>query len=60
VCRRFERMRGGLFGAGWEMTPIPILLALPSSPMAIMVAGVLKSSLSRGKRGKELPSQAYR
>jgi hypothetical protein len=53
-------MRGGLFGAGWEMTPIPILLALPSSPMAIMVAGVLKSSLSRGKRGKELPSRAYR
>lgn len=29
---------GGLLGAGCEMTPIPILLALPSNPMAIIVA----------------------
>jgi hypothetical protein len=30
-------MIGGLSGAGCEMMPIPILLALPSSPMAIIV-----------------------
>lgn len=30
-------MTGGLFGAGCDIMPIPILFALPSSPMAIMV-----------------------
>jgi uncharacterized membrane protein YfcA len=34
-------MIGGLFGAGWEMTPTPILLALPSSPMAIIVGNAV-------------------
>lgn len=37
VCRKFERITGGLFGAGWDMTPMPILLALPSNPIAIIV-----------------------
>jgi hypothetical protein len=30
-------MMGGFPGAGWDIMPMPILLALPSSPMAIMV-----------------------
>lgn len=37
VCRRFERMTGGFPGDGCDMTPIPILLALPSNPSAIIV-----------------------
>jgi hypothetical protein len=34
-------MRGGLPGPGCDITPIPILLALPSNPMAIIVAGAM-------------------
>lgn len=30
-------MMGGLFGPGCDMMPMPILLALPSSPIAIIV-----------------------
>lgn len=51
-------MSGGLLGAGCETTPMPILLALPSNPMAIIVAVVwflrlrFDASKSRGVMGK--------
>lgn len=40
MCRRFERTIGGLVGEGCDIRPIPILLALPSRPRAIMVGDV--------------------
>ena len=36
VWRTLERTCAGFPGAGWQMTPIPSLLALPSRPMAII------------------------
>lgn len=51
VCRKFERITGGLLGAGWEMTPIPILFALPSNPIAIIVNKIVVwSSLQKRSR----------
>ena len=43
-----ERIKAGFAGAGWEMIPMPSLLALPSRPMAIIVEVLIRSEGSFG------------